>query len=186
MVMMVVIPVVMVMIPMASPWTVPRVVPSPVCASVPSSVPERIIMPRIPISSVVPRVGVPSGVVDRTVHPPAVSVWRPGVSPVDGVSHERVDVHRGHVGILEIDCQCLRLLRSCSRHCAVPRVEHGGLCDFRQSGRFLHVLCGLRRGGLFRPGIVDPVVLADRSLCRRSTGRRHRAACRQRNDSRHS
>lgn len=180
-VMMVVIPV-MVVVPRISPRPVPRVIPS--CPIRPA-IPPGIIHPRvIEPSAVEPRV-VPSGVVGRTVDSPAVSVRSPRIAVAE--AHERVDIDCRDVRILKVErerLRCLRESRLCCRR-AVTRIEHRRLCQLRERVRLflaLREFCGIC---LFRPRIVDSVILTD-SLCRRSTGRRHDAAYRQRNDSRHS
>lgn len=180
-VVMMVIPV-MVVVPRVSPRPVPWIIPS--CPISPS-VPPGVVNPRvIEPSAVEPRV-VPSGVVGRAVDSPAVSVRRPRIAVAE--AHERVYVDSRDVRVLKVDrerLRCLREGRLCCRR-AVTRIEHRRLRQLRERVRLLLALCEFGGICLFRPRIVDTVILTD-SLCRRSTGRRHDAAYRQRNDSRHS
>lgn len=178
----------MVAVPRISPRTVPRVIPSaPIGCTIVTSVPECIVIPRIPISSVVPRISIPSGVVGRAVHPPAVAVRSPGISPIcGGISHERVDIDCGHVRVLKVQRERFRRLCGLDLSRAVPRVEKLLFGEGGQRVRLFPVLCGFRRCRLFRTRVIYPVILTCARLHCRPTGGKHHGAYRGRNESRQS
>ena len=184
--MMVVVPIVIV-VPRISPRAVPRVIPScPIWTAVPSSIPIRVINPWvIEPSSIEPRV-IPSGIIGRAVDSPVISVRRPCISVAE--AHERIHVNCRDVRVLKVESERLRCLCDfCpGGRCAVTRIEYRCLCQIRERIGLLLALrevhCGRR---FFRPRVIYSVILTC-SLCHSSTGRHHDAACRQRQDSRHS
>ena len=185
-VMMVVVPIVIV-VPRISPRAVPRVIPScPIWTAIPSSIPIRVINPWvIEPSSIEPRV-IPSGIIGRAVDSPIISVWRPSISVAE--AHERVHVDCRDVRVLKVESERLRCLRDfcLGGRCAVTRIEYRCFCQIRERVGLLLALRKVHCGRcFFRPRVIYSVILTC-SLCHSSTGRHHDAACRQRQDSRHS